>query len=53
LGEAHSTREGAAAKAAQIARELAEESENYRGYTVIVIDADGKEIDSVSITETE
>jgi hypothetical protein len=49
VGEMHSTPEDAAAKAAQIARELAAEPENYRGYNVIVTDEDGNEIANVSI----
>jgi hypothetical protein len=52
MGEVHSTPDGAVARAAQIARELAAEPESYRGYSVIVTDEDGNEIANVLIAET-
>jgi hypothetical protein len=44
VGELHDTIEAAAAKARQIARELAQEPDTYRGYRIIVIDEGGNTI---------
>ena len=38
-------------RARQIARDLGEEPETYRGYTVVVVDAEGNTIANVSISE--
>jgi hypothetical protein len=49
-GEVHRTIEAAEARARLLARELSHEPETYRGYSVVVIDEDGKTIASVQIT---
>jgi hypothetical protein len=51
VGEAQ-TPEDAAAKATQIARELAADPGNYGDYNVVVTDEDGNEIADVLIAET-
>lgn len=49
VGEVHGAVEAAKAKAQQIARELAQEPETYRGYGVIVTDEGGNTIADVMI----
>jgi hypothetical protein len=48
-GEVHRTIDAAEAKGRQIARELSDEPETYRGYSIVVIDEDGKMVASIPI----
>jgi hypothetical protein len=52
-GEVHRTIEAAEARARLLARELSHEPETYHGYSVVVIDEDGKTIARVQITQTD